>query len=97
MIVRLFEQSPATPIDEALFRRHLYLPELPDPDLLIRTSGEQRISNFLLWQISYAELYVTPKYWPDFTKDDLHEAIRVYQQRDRRFGRTPADAGVASS
>ncbi len=80
-------------IDEATVARHLYLPDLPDPDLLIRTSGEHRISNFLLWQISYAELYVTPKLWPDFTKEDLLEAIQAYQQRDRRFGKreSPAD------
>lgn len=99
-IAQLVREGRVQPeaIDEALFSRHLYLPELPDPDLLIRTSGEQRISNFLLWQISYAELYVTPKFWPDFTKDDLYETIRAYQQRDRRFGRTtPADPAVASS
>jgi len=75
-------------IDESLFTQHLYLPDLPDPDLLIRTSGEQRISNFLLWQISYCELYVTPRLWPDFTKEDLIEAILEYQKRDRRFGQT---------
>jgi len=77
-------------IDEAVFTRSLYLPDLPDPDLLIRTSGEQRISNFLLWQISYCELYVTPTLWPDFTKDELAEAILSYQQRERRFGKTHA-------
>ncbi|MBI3324680.1 MAG: isoprenyl transferase [Candidatus Omnitrophica bacterium] len=75
-------------IDESLFAEHLYQPDLPDPDLLIRTSGEQRISNFLLWQISYCELYVTPTLWPDFGKDDLEAAVLAYQQRDRRFGRT---------
>ncbi len=74
-------------INEALFAQHLYAPDLPDPDLLIRTSGEQRLSNFLLWQSSYTELYVTPKPWPDFTKDDLLEAIAEYERRDRRFGR----------
>ncbi len=79
-------------ITEEEFAKHLYLPELPDPDLLIRTSGEQRISNFLLWQISYCELYVTPRLWPDFAKEDLHEAVATYQQRERRFGRTPAVA-----
>ncbi len=75
-------------INEAVFSQHLYLPDLPDPDLLIRTSGEQRISNFLLWQVSYCELYVTPQLWPEFTKDDLIEALHAYQQRDRRFGKT---------
>ncbi len=74
-------------IDEQLISRHLYTSGLPDPDLLIRTSGEMRISNFLLWQISYTEIYVTKKLWPDFTKEDLMEAIMDYQQRERRFGR----------
>ena len=78
-------------IDETVFSSHLYAPELPDPDLLIRTSGEQRLSNFLLWQLSYAELYVTPTLWPDFGKQDLVDAIHAYQQRDRRFGRTVAE------
>jgi undecaprenyl diphosphate synthase len=79
-------------IDEAAFRQRLYAPDLPDPDLLIRTSGEQRLSNFLLWQSSYTELYVTPKLWPDFTKDDLLEAFAEYDRRDRRFGRVAARA-----
>ena len=61
---------------------------MPDPELLIRTSGEERISNFLLWQLAYSELYFTPKYWPDFKKDDLYEAIINYQHRERRFGKT---------
>jgi undecaprenyl diphosphate synthase len=74
-------------IDEAVLTQHLYAPDLPDPDLLIRTSGEQRLSNFLLWQSSYTELYVTPTLWPDFTKEDLVEAIAEYERRDRRFGR----------
>jgi undecaprenyl diphosphate synthase len=65
----------------------LYQPELPDPDLLIRTGGEMRISNFLLWQAAYAELWFTPVYWPDFNREHLYEAIRDYQKRDRRFGR----------
>jgi undecaprenyl diphosphate synthase len=65
---------------------HLYTQGLPDPDLLIRTSGEMRLSNFLLWQLSYAEIYVTEKFWPDFTEADYREAIRVYQSRQRRFG-----------
>ncbi len=61
---------------------------IPDPELLIRTSGEERISNFLLWQLAYSELYFTPKYWPDFRKDDLFEAVINYQRRERRFGKT---------
>ncbi len=65
----------------------LYHPEMPDPDLLIRTGGEMRISNFLLWQAAYAELWFTPVYWPDFNREHLYEAIRDYQKRDRRFGR----------
>ena len=73
-------------IDEAAFARQLYAPDLPDPDLVIRTSGEQRISNFLLWQASYSEWYVTPTLWPDFAKPELLDAIDAYQKRDRRFG-----------
>lgn len=65
----------------------LYHPDIPDPDLLIRTGGEMRISNFLLWQAAYSELWFTPVYWPDFNRDHLYEAIRDYQKRDRRFGR----------
>ncbi|MBA3728064.1 MAG: di-trans,poly-cis-decaprenylcistransferase [Actinobacteria bacterium] len=65
----------------------LYHPDMPDPDLLIRTGGEMRISNFLLWQAAYAELWFTPVYWPDFNRENLYEAIRDYQKRDRRFGR----------
>jgi undecaprenyl diphosphate synthase len=66
--------------------RRMYHPDMPDPDLIIRTSGEERISNFLLWQAAYSELYFTPVYWPDFTREDLYEAIRDYQKRSRRFG-----------
>lgn len=73
-------------LDEGSFGGFLYTAGQPDPDLLIRTSGEMRISNFLLWQISYAELYVTPKLWPDFRKDDLISAVAEYQKRERRFG-----------
>lgn len=68
------------------FSRYLYTDDLPDPDLLIRTSGEMRISNFLLWQLSYAELYFPKKYWPDFKEDDFMKAVEVYQKRNRRFG-----------
>ncbi|MGB1307745.1 MAG: isoprenyl transferase [Oceanihabitans sp.] len=75
-------------IDESVINEHLYTQNLPDVDLLIRTSGEQRISNFLLWQIAYAELYFTEVLWPDFTKHNLHEAIIEYQKRERRFGKT---------
>lgn len=74
-------------IDEKRFSSYLYTKDLPDPDLLIRTSGEYRISNFLLWQISYTELYITKKLWPDFTRSDLEMAIQEYQKRGRRFGR----------
>jgi undecaprenyl diphosphate synthase len=75
-------------IDEPLINQHLYTRNLPDVDLLIRTSGEKRISNFLLWQIAYAELYFTDVYWPDFTNENLFEAIINYQKRERRFGKT---------
>lgn len=74
-------------VDEELFERHLYTKGLPSPDLLIRTSGEMRISNFLLWQMAYAEIYVTQTAWPDFDREEFHEALRVYQNRDRRFGK----------
>ena len=77
-------------IDEAAVRSRLYTADCPDPDLLIRTSGERRISNFLLWQLAYAELYISPVLWPDFTRRELFEALRDYQQRDRRFGRVNA-------
>lgn len=73
-------------IDEALLARHLFAPDLPDPDLLIRTGGEQRLSNFLLWQVAYAELYFTDVHWPDFQKADFFEAVKAYQGRARRFG-----------
>lgn len=73
-------------LTEKTFSRFLYTDGLPDPDLLIRTSGEQRISNFLLWQISYSELYLTPRLWPDFGKVDFIQAILDYQNRERRFG-----------
>ncbi|MCD6093727.1 MAG: isoprenyl transferase [Candidatus Omnitrophica bacterium] len=73
-------------INERLFSKYLYTKELPDPDLLIRTSGELRLSNFLLWQISYSELYFTPKFWPDFQKSDFLEAIADFKKRNRRFG-----------
>jgi undecaprenyl diphosphate synthase len=73
-------------IDEAAISSHLYTAGMPDPDLLIRTAGEMRVSNYLLWQISYAELFVSPTLWPDFGTADLHEAIRSFAKRNRRFG-----------
>lgn len=75
-------------INEATVSAHLYTANLPDPDLLIRTSGEMRISNFLLWQISYAELYMTEKFWPDFNETEFVRALEAYQKRERRFGGT---------
>ena len=73
-------------IDEDALRKTLFTVNLPDPDLLIRTSGEYRISNFMLWQIAYTELHITPVLWPDFTREHLFEAVLDYQRRDRRFG-----------
>jgi len=73
-------------IDETAFARHLLTIDIPDPDLVIRTSGEKRISNFLLWQSAYAELVFVDRLWPDFSKDDLADAIREYHRRDRRYG-----------
>lgn len=78
----------AEDINESTINNHLYTHSLPDVDLVIRTSGEQRISNFLLWQIAYAEFYFTDVLWPDFREKDLHEAIISYQKRERRFGKT---------
>jgi len=75
-------------IDESIINEHLYTHDLPDVDLVIRTSGEHRISNFLLWQIAYAEFYFTNVLWPDFSEEDLYEAIISYQNRERRFGKT---------
>lgn len=74
-------------VDEELFASYLYTKDIPDPDLLIRTSGEMRLSNFLLWQTSYTELYITDVLWPDFSENDFYKAIIDYQNRDRRFGR----------
>jgi undecaprenyl diphosphate synthase len=75
-------------VDEGLFARHLATADIPDPDLVIRTSGEKRISNFLLWQSAYAELVFMDKLWPDFTREDLEQAIREYHARERRYGST---------
>ena len=77
-------------IDEDTFRAHLYTNGCPDPDLLIRTSGEQRVSNFMLWQLAYTELHIIPVMWPDFTRRDLFAAILEYQSRERRFGKVTA-------
>lgn len=79
-------------IDEDVFRKHLLAPELPDVDLLIRTSGEFRISNFLLWQIPYAELYITDIFWPDFRREAYLKALEAYARRERRFGAVPEEA-----
>lgn len=82
----LAKKADIEDLNELSFSSYLYTAGLPDPDLLIRTSAELRISNFLLWQLSYAELYFPNKYWPDFKREDLIEAIREFQSRDRRFG-----------
>lgn len=83
-------------IDEQMIARHIYTNALPDPDLLIRTSGEMRISNFLLWQIAYTELYITDRLWPDFRRADLFEAILSYQKRERRYGGLSVEPQAAS-
>jgi len=80
---------PAEQVDEPLVSRYLYTAGLPDLDLIIRTSGEMRISNFLIWQGAYAEFYVTPTLWPDFGKDELYKALEDYNRRERRFGLVP--------
>jgi undecaprenyl diphosphate synthase len=79
-------QLDVAEINDQVFSQHLYTKLLPDPDLLIRTSGEMRVSNFLLWQISYAELVVTPTLWPDFRRSQLIDALEEYARRNRRFG-----------
>jgi undecaprenyl diphosphate synthase len=78
---------PGDNIDESLFARYLYCPDIPDPDLVIRTAGESRLSNFLLWQAAYSELYFTPVLWPDFGHKDVEEALSEYKHRQRRFGK----------
>ena len=75
-------------IDESLFSKNLYTHDIPDPDILIRTSGEERISNYMLWQIAYSELFFLPIMWPEFTREDLFECIYQFQKRERRFGKT---------
>jgi len=83
----LCERVDPDKVDERLLSRYLYTAGLPDPDLIIRTAGEMRMSNFLLWQSAYAEYYSTPVYWPDFNKEELRKALVAYSQRQRRFGR----------
>ncbi|MGH2685512.1 MAG: polyprenyl diphosphate synthase, partial [Actinomycetota bacterium] len=80
------EGTPPEKVTEAAIHRHLYDPEMPDPDLVVRTSGEFRISNFLLWELAYSELVFTDVLWPDFRREHLFEAVREYQRRERRFG-----------
>ncbi|MFQ6015916.1 MAG: isoprenyl transferase [Anaerolineae bacterium] len=77
----------AEDLDEEIFNRYLYTAGLPDPDLIIRTGGEMRLSNFLIWQAAYAEYYATPTYWPDFDEEELYGALLAYDQRERRFGK----------
>jgi len=82
-------QQTGEPVNEETIRKGFYLPEMPDPDLIIRTSGELRISNFMLWQSAYSEIWVTDTLWPDFTKEEFAKAIEAYQRRERRFGGVP--------
>jgi undecaprenyl diphosphate synthase len=91
--VRRIVESGVAPdqLDEHLFSQYLYTAGLPDPDLIIRTAGELRISNFLIWQSAYAEYYATPTYWPDFNTEELHEALLEYGRRERRFGLISGD------
>jgi undecaprenyl diphosphate synthase len=98
-IARAVESGDLEPeaIDEKCVQAHLYAPEVPDPDLLIRTGGEHRVSNFLLWQLAYTELWTVETLWPDFTKRDLVDALSAYQQRERRFGLTGAQTRGPSS
>ncbi len=84
---------PASEITEELIEQYLYTRGMPDPDLIVRTAGEFRLSNFLIWQAAYAEYYSTPVFWPDFGPDDLRQAIAAYGQRERRFGALPQAAG----
>ncbi len=88
---------PPEQVTERLFSRYLYAPDLPDPDLIIRTAGEMRISNFLLWQAAYAEFYFTDRYWPDFDVDEADRALAAYSQRQRRFGALTQTHGAAET
>ena len=82
----LIKSNPETPITEEDLRKHFYLPDVPDPDLIIRTSGELRLSNFWLWESAYSEYYFTDTYWPDFDENELDKALENYAGRDRRYG-----------
>ncbi len=86
-INRMIKEGIRQPVTEEIFRSYLYLPDIPDPDLLIRTSGELRMSNFWIWQGSYSEFYFTDKYWPEFGRQDLEMAIADYYRRERRYGK----------
>lgn len=88
------EGIPPEAIDEATITAHLYTADIPDPDLIIRTAGEQRLSNYLIWQAAYAEYWFTPTYWPDFDKDVFYEALLDYSRRKRKFGMTEDQVGV---
>jgi undecaprenyl diphosphate synthase len=87
--------TPADKVTEKRLRQHLYAPDMPDPDLVVRTSGEYRISNFLLWELAYSELVFTDVLWPDFRRQDLFDAVRDFQHRDRRYGGVKAAGGNA--
>jgi len=93
-VARMEDSISSLRMDEELISSSLYTASCPDPDLLIRTSGEMRISNFLLWQIAYSELYVTERLWPDFTRTDLLQAVLEYQKRDRRYGGLTGESPV---
>ncbi len=86
-VKKIVAENPDVEINEENFRNYLYLPEVPDPDLLIRTSGEKRISNFMLWELAYTELYFTETLWPDFDEEEFLKALYDYQSRERRFGK----------
>ena len=87
-VSRMIEEGVSQPVTEEVFRKYLYLPDIPDPDLLIRTSGELRMSNFWLWQGSYSEYYFTDKFWPDFGRQDLEMAVADFYSRERRYGKS---------
>ena len=87
--------TPADKVTEKRLRQHLYAPDMPDPDVVVRTSGEYRISNFLLWELAYSELVFTDVLWPDFRREDLFGAVREFQRRDRRYGGVKAAGGTA--
>jgi undecaprenyl diphosphate synthase len=97
LLAQARESGEPVEVDEEMISSALYTSHVPDPDLLIRTSGEMRISNFLLWQIAYAELYVTETFWPDFTRTHLLRAVVDYQRRDRRFGGVKTDLDVEAA